>query len=443
MPGQSHAVVSIRKEVLEKEEIIEVLLIAAILILNPLLSRSSGGVEQAEDYRGTGENTLSWGFTWHFSWNWVSGEDPNYAVKRVDGRFQEIWENYFKPTHGRIIRNDVNVWKSVEYGENGYELTAYGRRTINRIANLCIWAEENDAYLFLILNGAGDWYPAAFPEELEWQYVHKMGVFVENLADKVLSVNKDAYGRIFSYEIENEMNDVKKGWPDDRQKVVLGYGADAIREGEKEAGVPENIGRYTRLTVNPSYEPYPIGLPSFIGYKYEYAELRGYVKDILDNYYDRQKYAHSNIDIIGLDYYPGSLSYTSENLNYSDLIETAKKLCADFGKESRYGKEIMVVETGYTDLDDASLESEQRNYYRMVSLDAMKFYDSGGKEMGFLGIIWYELFDDPHDHGCWMDTDRRVRNFGIIETADDMGGSGGYGEGERPKKAWKWLANNL
>ena len=93
------------------------------------------------------------GFTWHLNVTWIDSSsignaNNNYGVSNV---FQQIWDNRFVPTHGRIIRFDMNVMADVDSGGN------VNQGVINRWTNLCLWAYENNAKLFPVLGGTGSY----------------------------------------------------------------------------------------------------------------------------------------------------------------------------------------------------------------------------------------------------------------------------------------------
>ncbi len=71
--------------------------IIAILVINAGLFSVSNGSDnptEGQDYTGIGNSTLMWGFTWHFSWNWVSDAAPATTTERVNSRFQDFWVFY-------------------------------------------------------------------------------------------------------------------------------------------------------------------------------------------------------------------------------------------------------------------------------------------------------------------------------------------------------------
>ena len=67
-----------------------------------------------------------------------------------------------------------------------------------------------------------------------------------------------------------------------------------------------------------------------------------------------------------------------------------------------------------------------------------------GKNKGFLGVLWYNLFDSKNDAGRIYSWEQTERNFGIIETPQNVGGEGEYPVPENDlKDSWMWLTMDM
>jgi len=350
------------------------------------------------------------GFTWHFRWEWVGFTHPYWGSVDnnffVSSDFQYIWDNYFYPTHARTIRCDIRF---VDYVDDNGNINDDGWRQIYRVVNLCRWAKYHAANIYLVLKGYEDWNVFDPKCHYHQDYIYRVKIFVKNLID-LFWVDVDAYNRIVAYQVDNEMNHWyhHKNWPVDRQKALLVGGSHAIREAEIEMGISKPIWGYTPICINPSYD----------WMQGDYGSLRNYLKMILDD-------ANSRVDIIGLDYYPA----TWVDLPVDTLKQTVESLCKEFGLQSGYRKYILVAETGFSTWGYRP-DEHQRNYYQQVSFLLKNYYYSGGKEKGFLGVLWYEF--SSMDKGLTPHEDY----FGITVRNDD-------GTICRTKCTWDWLKDEL
>jgi hypothetical protein len=381
----------------------------------------------------TERNPLAyWGFTWGHDkikdWlkYWEIATDAQTSLDYLnldeDGeQFNDIWINYFKTTHGRTIRFDINVM-NVVYNDYSVSIAA-----LNRYTNLCLWAKMNNVWLFPVLNGVED-----YDEGEEITFPNKAYYFVKEFATTVMNADStgEAYHRILSYQVENEMNHGihHGGWSYEDIIHLLSYGTSLVRSAETVAGVTD----YTPLTVNYAYDWEIL----MWGKTKAYEMMVDFFNDIMND--------GGIVDIVGLDYYPGSWvddtdwpGNTIEDAVQS-VVDTVDDLIFDFPYQ-----EVLITETGYSDKNQDGREPLQEEFYEELT-DSLKdyYWNQWGKENGFLGVLWYELFDESNDvdAGPFFDTDR---NFGIIETTDDYGSKGSWGRGEYPKMAWGWLHNYL
>jgi PKD repeat protein len=335
--------------------------------------------------------------------NWLSTEPFNYEVDPI---FQNLVDTYFKPITYRAIRKQLNVMTIV--ADNG----TVDMDGIYRVANLCGWAKEQGLYLHIILGAVG-----GYDEGEIDAYESKVYKFVYALVTTLAPTDPDAYCRIQSYQVENEMNHYywHPDWSEQDELELLVRGSIAIRQAELDAFQNYNIDlEPTPLTINFSYD-------------IEYATGNAYTKMVS---YCGHVCDHGVVDIIGLDWYPGTWT-TGSSANFPDVV---RWLCDDFNAY------VLVTETGMSTGKVGNDEQSQKDYYSDVTWRLLRYYYlEGGRENGFLGILWYQMFDDAND-----DTTDPImsieRNFGIIDTD---GGSDGDGGNVHQKAVWYWLLESL
>lgn len=93
--------------------------------------------------------------------------------------------------------------------------------------------------------------------------------------------------------------------------------------------------------------------------------------------------------------------------------------------------------------EKSRLYDEQRDYYRDLTDDLKNYHNSNGKDKGFIGVIWYQLFDDS---GHWY-TGALEDEFGILESdggpdPDSDDDAGCWPAGNK-KITWYWLKDSL
>ncbi|MEM3397409.1 MAG: hypothetical protein QXD64_08820, partial [Thermoplasmata archaeon] len=258
------------------------------------------------------------------------------------------------------------------------------------------------------------------------EYIQKVKPFVKALINKFWNVDPDAYRRILVYQVDNEMNHEIYSWVFgmlfrfghhpwwDRswETTLLVGGSNAIREAETEMKVYQKIGKTTLICINPSYDIIANGGNTVEGISQGYDGLKQYLKYVLDD-------TGSKVDLIGLDYYPGTWAATSE----SDLKEIVRLLCEDFGLQSAYKKKVVVTETGFSTHERSW--TDQKNYYQTLTRLIKEYYHGAGRSKGFCGVIWYEFTsddiatnDDWSPHESYFGTTRMNLDGTIAETKD-------------------------
>lgn len=385
-----------------------------------------------------------WGFTWHFPQSWIRTSCRFPHDRCVDTEWQIMWDYYIKPTHARVIRNDINVMAAV--GKDGNDqlfLTEHGDTAIKKWTHLAIWAKNNDAYLMPILGGTEDW-------DMMWVlfgwvvdpschkdlwFIERVRYLVKELASSILEKDPEAYKRIIAYQVENEINhDLALGplwsplpdagghhdfWLEDWEINLLAGGSEAIRLGEEDAELETGVSldSPTPIMMNPSYDWFiwgPLGGNS-------YTEMKIYIEKVLTD-------SRNKIDVIGLDYYPASWVPLDDEW---DLREVVRKLSENFGLGTGYNKEIIVAETGFHTFGRPN--SHQENYYETLTGHLKDYYHENsqeGKNRGFRGVMWYE-FTSSDDFWGGLE-----KYWGIIRKNTD--GTVNY-----CKDAWYWLVDDL
>jgi len=464
---------------------------------NPLIPDTDGdGWDDSEETETFGSDPLSrnplpyWGITWQVPVTdrgreqgpWLL-DDQVYtrsaeALRREpDGTSQMelIWEHYFEPTHARVIRAEVNIF---EFDQN----VALRTRSANSVANLAIWARARDAYLILNLN-LGD--GKAYETGLELSYGDAAFEFVSQLANTLLPLDPDAYARILVYQVENEMNHPWHhgggfiGWGFDKQWTLLNDGSKSIRQAEVSAcvanGMPPDCGPvgFRHLMVNYNFDYALIACGGSYGCTYG-TMLAYFEAAILPGTPEE-----SPVEIVGLDYYPGSWSgglTASVREVTENVVNSVAKVVKSLLNDPSRRIYTLVAETGMSTCDPCfndwfidtppflaeskNTEEEQRDFYRDTTAALSDYYrQGGGEDDGFLGVVWYWMADttkgewwnlaDMDDwprpfYGWWAAADSTEWNFGLLETSQPgTWGIGGYGRGEYAKLAWHWLAEEL
>jgi hypothetical protein len=376
-----------------------------------------------------------WGFTWHWPSAWIKTECNVGGC--VDPRWQVMWDDYVAVTHTRVIRMDIDVMESVERDQsNQLIITSEGAVAIKKWTNLAIWAKENDAYLMPILGGVWDWcvyfsldtygwVPDPFCQKDEL-YIERSRFFVKGLAGSILSKDPEAYGRIIAYQVENEMNmDLSTSsfyspWPDmggmhdfwteDREIKLLGEGSKAIRDGENDANVPQDLQASIMMNFAYGWWIWTMGLGSpYLAYPF----VALYIQRVLTEYPDNE------IDVIGLDYYPMTWSIGTP----VDLVLVVSLLAQHFSQD------IIVAETGLS-THYVGAEDVQLAYYGLTTELLKDYYHNlGGEADGFKGVMWYE-FDSDEEPPEDIET-----HFGIVVEKDNWV--------DRTKPVWTWLKDGL
>jgi hypothetical protein len=387
------------------------------------------------------------GFTWHLRNAWISPYcDPSeHEYNCLTEEFQNIWNNHFVPTHGRFIRDDIDIFKHVEMVGGQYELDEEEKL---RITNLAIWAKENDAFLIPVVKGDVHGYDLG--EELE--YIEKVEVYIRELTESIITTDFDAYEHIYAWQVENEMNHnspigFHPRWTLALQRELLAGGSLAIKDGDED-GITNAC-----ASVSCPYTPTRRLIAINVAYDVMFFDLNPMADpyDTLKDYFEYILDHPNSIDILGLDFYPWDWTMTKHDDMadaITDLIETVENLANDFGELTTHQKKILVMETGNSDENDPNNEDEQRDYYAEVKNRLELFYEEEdgngdtGREKGFIGLLWFELFDCRND-AAWLSWELTLRNFGIIETAGGVGAEGSFAQGETHKLAWDWLSNDM
>jgi len=369
-----------------------------------------------------------YGFTWNFYSKWVSS---SLKTEPVNETMQNMWLDYVRPLHVNQIRFNIQVVKYKINPETD-EQAGRNRDLVNRLVNLCRFADANDIYLYPVLMGIrrNHEHLGNFPK-----MVHG---FVRDFLRKLRELDEPhLYGRISAFQIENEMGHPVRHmfWLSQRVVNAMREACELIRQAESEEGVTRPV----LLSVNYSFDLF---------FKKEFlkapqrsvaAFLRGELPGIVLPSDLGTFVGHPDIDLIGVDFFPETWSPFAK---LPMLVGLVRMLCSRYGALSPFGKRILVAETGFANLvrrwrgDRGQLE-----YYQAALRQLSEYcWQGGGFEEGFSGLLWYCL-DDTRIRffdGAGAFTPGEYR-FGVLKTIPP---NSYCSYPALPKPTWHWLSSH-
>jgi hypothetical protein len=370
-----------------------------------------------------------YGFTWNFYSRWVS---KSLDSGPVNEEMYNIWVDYVRPLHVTHIRFNIQV---VKYKVNPrvQEEVESNRILVNRLINLCRFADANNVQLFPILMGMrhNREHLLGF-SQMVYGFVREFLSRLEELGESHL------YDRISAFQIENEMGHPVRHmfWLSNTVVSAMQEACERVRQAEREAGVR----RPALLSINYSYD-------LFFKNQFLRTPLRNisaFVEGELPDFATPSDLAvflgHPAVDVIGVDFFPETWSPFAKR---ALLLELVRTLCDRYGPRSPFKKRILVAETGFANLvlrwkgDQGQLE-----YYQDVLRQLSDYYwTGGGREDGFVGLMWYCLSDTKIRllDGAGAFTPGEYR-FGVVST---MPPNSYDSYPAIPKPLWYWLRDNV
>lgn len=290
-----------------------------------------------------------------------SAGHPNYGVNAA---FQQVWDA-LKSSGFNTVRFPVDV-RDAQGGPN-------------QVANLCIWAKNNNVRLVPILIGAGRGQPVGV------DYASKVSAFVKGLLTALRGEkgeNLESYKQILAYQLEDEMNHpgLHGAMLPQSAQLRLLQAASALRKAEQDGPKAESW-KPTPLMVSASFDCELIKARAMAGvtlgddaYAKAYASLKQFLVELA---------ASAEIDMIGVDWFAGSVSAGSAE-KFPTLL---RSVAADLP-----GKQIVFLtgsSTGFRPAED------QRTFYAVAFANLADYRASEGVDSPFIGVFFHEALNGP------------------------------------------------
>jgi hypothetical protein len=305
-----------------------------------------------------------YGVDFTFDPAWVEGAQfPGTSAKHsnfgVNAVFQQVW-NTLSASGFNVIRFPVDVRD--------------GQVSANRVANLCVWAKNNNVKLVPVLVGAERGKP------LGTDFSTNVSAFIKLLLAAMRGgdgLHLEAYAQILSYQIENEMNHagLHGAMSFESAQLRLLQAASQLRKAEQ-AGLEETGLSATPLMVNASFDYELIKMRAMAGaplsddaYVKAYESLNRFLVELA---------ASPDIDLIGVDWFAGSFSAGSAE-KFSALLQS---LTANLA-----GKQLTLT-TGFSTGFRSS--EEQKRFYFLAFANLADYRASVGVDSPFIGVFFRE-----------------------------------------------------
>lgn len=346
------------------------MLAALLLLANAprIYSQQDGAQPNAQAVSQTGLLPV-YGIDFRFDAMWVDGAQfpsqsaahPNFGV---NAQFQQVWQ-ILQMGGFNIIRFPVDVRDTTS--------------AANRVANLCVWAKNNNVKVVPVLAGAER------GQQLGADFATNTSAFVKALLATLRGgggQHFDAYTRILLYQFEDQMNHagLHRAMPLQIAQDRLLKAADALRQSELES-LKETGLNATPLMVNASFDHELVKGGAIAGatlsdnsYSQAYERLKLFLAGLATS---------PNIDVIDVNWFADSLSAGAVE-RFSTIL---RSLSADLP-----GKQI-VITTGFSTGFRAT--DEQKNFYTRAFAALADYRASAGVDAPFIGVFFHEALNGP------------------------------------------------
>src|SRR5262245_46993107 len=356
---------------MEKNKIryFEILALTAFLISTStllVLARQDVSKAGAQAVAQTGLLPI-YGVDLPFDKSWVDGsrfpsQSADYSHFGASATLQKVWDT-LKLTGFNIIRFPVDVRET--------------ESAANRVANLCVWAKNNNVRLVPILVGAdrGESVGVEFPANIS--------AFIKGLLTNLSGGDRhyfEAYSQISAYQLEDEMNHAGLHGAASIEAVQLRLlkAAHTLRQAEQEA-LKETALKPTPLMVNASFDFELIRARAMAGATLgddAYSNAYQVIKQFLDVFASSPE-----IDLLGVDWYAGSLSAGSVE-KFPALL---RSLQGDLA-----GKQLVFTTGISTAFHPAE---EQKQFYTLTFANLADYRSSAGIDSPFVGVFFHEALN--------------------------------------------------
>jgi len=346
-------------------------MLAALLLLvsaPSIYSQQDGAQPKAQAVSQTGLLPV-YGIDFRFDATWVDGAQfpsqsaahPNFGV---NAQFQQVWQT-LQTSGFNVIRFPVDVRDTTS--------------AANRVANLCVWAKNNNVKVVPVLAGAER------GQQLGADFATNTSAFVKALLAALRGgggQHLDAYTQILLYQFEDQMNHagLHQAMPLQIAQDRLLKAAGALRQSELES-LKETGLNATPLMVNASFDHELIKGGAIAGatlgdnsYSQAYERLKLFLAGLATS---------PNIDVIDVNWFAGSLSAGAVE-RFSTIL---RGLSADLP-----GKQI-VITTGFSTGFRAT--EEQKNFYTRAFATFADYHAGAGVDAPFIGVFFHEALNGP------------------------------------------------
>lgn len=368
------------------------------------------------------------GFTWHFDNRWVS---PDMIGPPVHDTMTRIWEDYVRPTNTNVLRLFIILRKYALQPTNDTKRNR-NEELVARLVNLCRFAESVDIYLVPVLIGVRH-----YKEGVEFVFSEKVYAFAYAFTTRLREMSAlHLRERILFFQIENEMNNSvrHRGWSNDALVKLTCNSCAGLKKAEHDAGakIP------SQAMVNFGFDAMPFRDQFLIKPRWWIpSTVKRLFYDTFNLSFFDAFATHESVDVIGVDFFPGTWSPLTTT---QTLLELTDAICSRYGTLTPCQKRVVIAETGFTDLlfPQRREPGQLRYYSKVLELMTEYYWHGGGKDKGFIGLIWYCLFD------------RRIRRellppgeyrWGILKTIPGNLDHGTYPAA--PNQVWSWLIEHV
>ncbi len=339
--------------------------------------------------------------------SWVDSQFPSQSAtfpnSGVSSAFQAAWDS-LKASGWNILRVPVDV---------------HDPQSANRLANMCVWARNNNVKILPVLLGA------TRPD-----YESKAPALVQAVVSTLgRSQASDAYLQIAAYQLDDEMNHAGVHGPlPPSITQQLARAAQNIRAAEKQALQGSNT-EPTPLMASASFDYELIqaraiaGVPfSDAAYQRAYSSLLRFLQPLAQS---------PDLDLLSVAWFPGTVS--AGTVDKPPVL--IRRLEADLG-----GKQI-VFTTGFSTAFASA--DDQKAYYTMTFANLADVRASAGGESPFMGVVFREALNGrnpPTPKGVA----ERVKTWDWSAKADDLAAMwNGRRRSEEMKWWWEKVQNNM
>jgi hypothetical protein len=302
----------------------------------------------------------------HLDPSWVdakqfASQSTDLANSGLGPELQQLW-TALQPGGYNVVRFALNI------SDTG--------AAANRAANVCLWAKSNNVKLILVLNTSDDEKP------IDGAYPDKVSSFIKALTTLLLASNGQysaAYEQIMAYQLDDELNHPGRhgGMSGETARQVALKAAHELRTAEKEALAAVGI-EPTPLLASASFDFQLIKAGAIMGnslsdemYSQAYKALADFLAPLA---------ASPDIDVLSIDWFPGSLSSGGAE-KFPVLL---RSLVSDLG-----GKQLIVT-TGFSTAFRTA--EDQKSFYALAFTTASDYRASVGLDCPFLGIVFHQAF---------------------------------------------------